>query len=198
MKLLNIKLKKEITKANKQDGFVALYSVLVSSMLLIMALSISGVAYKEQLFSINAKASQYSFMAADTGMECALLADVKLNNYVSVPGGPSIITDFKCAGNSLSPIQTITATNTYYAYKLPVTATANGINIQSCAVFSINKAYDSDSDGNPDSTKIDSRGYNVDCNNIDYGVGGIGDIQFINGAGQRAVERYLGAIYSNT
>lgn len=188
---------------NNQDGFVALFSVLVSSILVLMALSISGVAYKEQLLSSNAKSSQYSFVAADTGMECALYFDVSQDWYGvgNPPDDPSLLCggdrpEFM-AGSSDLALE-------FFIYKLRIFSDVNGVIIPSCAIFSINRQYDSDNDGTFESTKIDSRGYNVDCDNIEYGLlpgtngqGGVGSVQFINGAGARAVERYLGAIYEN-
>lgn len=179
-----------------QKGFVALFSVLVSSILLLMALSISGVAYKEQLLSINAKSSQYSFTAADAGMECALYWDVKQGWYTSGNSPESI----KCGNDTNWPkLITAISTPTYFAYKLAVEANVNGNIVPGCAVFSVDKNYDSDASGSGDSTKIDARGYNVACDNIEYADGGVGiaDLRFLNGVGSRAVERLLGAVYSN-
>lgn len=180
-----------------QKGFVALFAVLVSSILLLMALSISGVAYKEQLLSINAKSSQYSFTAADAGMECALYWDVKQSWYTSGNSPESI----KCGDDSNWPkLITAISTPTYFAYKLAVNANVNGTIVPGCAVFSVDKKYDNlGNGGSNDSTKIDARGYNVTCDNIEYAEGGIGigDLRFLNGAGNRAVERLLGAVYSN-
>ena len=182
-----------LLRKNKENGFVALFAVLVSSILLLMALSISGVAYKEQLLSVNAKSSQYSFTSADTGMECALYWDVKQQWYTS-SNSPA---DIKC-GDAVPTLIVSVSTPTLFAYSLSVNANVNGQTVPGCAVFAIDKSYDSDSDGTPDATKIDSRGYNVDCANIEYGASGIGDLHFINGAGARAVERFLSAIYSNS
>ncbi len=177
----------------KNDGFVALFAVLVSSILLLMALSISGVAYKEQLLSINAKASQYSFTAADTGMECALYWDVNKQWYTIPNGFPNPIDCGTAQPPELLPISTLSL----FVYKVNVEANANGVILPGCAIFSINKDYDSNNDNTGDSTKIESRGYNVACNNIEYGLTGVGDLQFVNGAGARAVERFLGAVYQN-
>lgn len=179
-------------KSIKQNsGFVALFAVLVSSILLLMALSISGVAYKEQLLSINAKASQHSFTAADTGMECALYWDVNRQWY----GASNDPSDITCAGGQQPQFLAISASSRYL-YKLGVDANANGIILRGCSVFSIDKDYDDNNDGVGESTKIDSRGYNVNCADIEFGTAGT-DLTFTNGAGARAVERYLGAIYEN-
>lgn len=185
---------KFLSRKNKEEsGFVALFAVLVSSILLLMALSISGIAYKEQLLSVNAKASQYSFTAADTGMECALYWDVKMQ-YYSLGNFQTPIT---CAGGTPEPVALMVPQLDFYIYKLPVNANVNGQTIAGCAVFSIDKNYDDNNDQVGDSTRIDSRGYNVNCVNIDYGLTSNGDLHFSNGAGARSVERFLSAIYLN-
>ncbi|MBP7832015.1 MAG: hypothetical protein KA028_03315 [Candidatus Pacebacteria bacterium] len=191
--LIKNKIQKQKTTAS-QRGFVALFSVLVSSILLLMALSIAGIAYKEQLLSVNAKSSQYSFVAADTGMECALYNDVKLQWFTSTNSPASIM----CGGDSVEMLGDISGT-TLFVYKLPVEANVNGNIVPGCAIFSIDKDYDYlNADGSTtNSTKIDSRGYNVLCSNIEYGLGGSTTLTFLNGAGARAVERYLSALYSN-
>jgi hypothetical protein len=192
-------MKKRLMKNQKgtsQKGFVALFAVLVSSILLLMALSISGVAYKEQLFSINAKSSQYSFTAADTGMECALYWDVKKDWYNPSTLPPNPPENIICGGVNPELLGNI-STVSKFVYELDVYADVNGRTIASCAVFSIDKNYDEDNDSVGESTKIDSRGYNVECDNIDFGLSGTGDLQFANGVGARAVERYLGAVYLN-
>jgi hypothetical protein len=174
----------------KQQGFVALFAVLVSSILLIMALSISGIAYKEQLLSVNAKTSQYSFTAADTGMECALYWDVNREWFTS--GQSPDDQTVRCGGVHPTYLLDV-STSTKSIYKLDVNANVNGFTIPGCTIFSIYKDY------NNDSTKIDSRGYNVNCSNIDYipGLNGGAELYFSNGAGARAVERFLSAIYLN-
>jgi hypothetical protein len=181
--------------SNKNEkGFVALFSVLVSSILLLMALSISGIAYKEQLLSVNAKSSQYSFVAADTGMECALYYDVKQQWFTST----NSLANIECGGSPVQLLGDISGP-TLFVYKLPVEANVNGNTVPGCAIFSIDKDYDYvNSDGTiTNSTKIDSRGYNVLCSNIEYGTGGSTILQFLNGSGARAVERFLSALYSN-
>ncbi|MEN9582647.1 MAG: hypothetical protein RL641_601 [Candidatus Parcubacteria bacterium] len=190
-------IREERSATTKQAGFVALFAVLVSSILLLMALSISGIAYKEQLLSVNAKTSQYSFMAADTGMECALYWDVNRGWFTS--GQSPDDQTVKCGGVHPTYLLDVSSA-TKIVYKLDVNANVNGNTIPGCAIFSIDKSYDYDPvDQVGESTKIDSRGYNVNCNNIDYipGLNGGAELYFSGGAGARAVERFLSAIYLN-
>lgn len=179
----------QYTHNTKEKGFVVLYAVLVSSVLLAMTLAIAGIAYKEQLLSVNTKSSQYSFIAADTGMECALYNDIKLSIFPTVvPFTPTL--PFECNGNSFPNPE---PGFSFPVYKIDVFAVVNTTTIPGCAVVTINKDYD---DNGVSSTRIDSRGYNLSCANIVYTPAG--DISFSNGAGARAVERLLTAIYANS
>lgn len=178
------------SETSKEAGFVALVAVLIASILLAMALSIATIAYKEQLLSINAKSSQYSFIAADSGMECALLYDVKkviFPNDGTLPApDPDGTEPVKCGDQALPSISTSPV------YKLRVdTVTGAGNTLNGCAIFSINKLY-TNRLGQP-GTKIESRGYNVDCDLIT--IDATGHIDFLNGVGARAVERLLTAEY---
>lgn len=66
-------IKKEIKKNN---GFVVLFAIVISSILFSVALGLINVASKEILFSISNRASNDAFYAADTGVECALYWDL--------------------------------------------------------------------------------------------------------------------------
>src|SRR6185436_17824462 len=66
-----------LKNVSRSSGFVALFAVLIASMVLLMALGISNIAFKEQVLTAAAKESQYSFFSADTGAECALYCDMK-------------------------------------------------------------------------------------------------------------------------
>lgn len=176
----------------KQSGFVALFAVLISAILLAMALSISSIAYKEQLLSVNAKSSQFSFTAADSGMECALYWDINQNAFVDDDGvEQASAPPINCNDMEVPQLPTTSV----FAYQLPVTATVNATVVHGCAVIYVNKSYDFDGDTTPESTKIDSRGYNTDCSNINVDTQGA--ITFLNGAGARSVERFLTAQYLN-
>jgi hypothetical protein len=61
------------TSQKKEEGVALLFAVLMTSMLLLVALGISNVSYKENLFATEARDSGKAFFAADTGIECGLL-----------------------------------------------------------------------------------------------------------------------------
>lgn len=62
-------------------GFTLLMSVLISSVLLALGYEIYNLAIKEVNLSSSGRESQFAFFAADTGVECALWADSKLDAF---------------------------------------------------------------------------------------------------------------------
>lgn len=65
----------KIEKIKKNSGFVILFAVTVSSILLAIALGVSNIALKEVKFSTNARNTNDAFFAADTGIEYTLFHD---------------------------------------------------------------------------------------------------------------------------
>jgi len=59
----------------QQKGFAMLFTVLIVSIILSLAIGISNVTFKQNLLSSIAKDSQIAFFAADAGMECGLMND---------------------------------------------------------------------------------------------------------------------------
>lgn len=53
-------------------GYVILFTVLISSIILAIALGISATAYREVTFNLDARDSHYALFAADSAAECAL------------------------------------------------------------------------------------------------------------------------------
>lgn len=124
---------------NTQKGFVILFTVLVSSIILAIALGITNIALKEVLLAGSAKDAQYAFFSADTGAECALYWDIKHVAFGQTP----IVPD--CHGTSV----TVTASSSPFKFNFD---TASG-----CAIVTVDK-------NDPTMTKIESLGYNMDCN----------------------------------
>lgn len=71
----NITIKKYSRKNNQ--GFVILFAVLVSSIILLISVGMYNVISKEVVLSSAARESQRAFYAADSALECALYADIK-------------------------------------------------------------------------------------------------------------------------
>jgi hypothetical protein len=157
--LLNISPQKE------SRGFVLLFAVLVSNILLAIGLGIFTIAYKELILSSSDRESQVAFYAADSGSECAVYWDVvhpdfseSIFGYVDsdeivapISGSGSPV----CAGVDINDAWTttengVTPIETKFSFTME-----NG----SCATVTVIKGYDDVA--NRAYTRIDSRGFNT-------------------------------------
>ena len=68
-------LAKAKTSSSSSTGFVILFAVTISAIILAIALGITNVAFKEVRFSTDARDTNDAFFAADTGAERALFLD---------------------------------------------------------------------------------------------------------------------------
>lgn len=145
------KLSKQIKKINSnQSGFVVLFTVLISVIVLVMALGIFNVALKETELTVSAKESNFAFYSADAGSECALYYDLKQNAFIPLaPVTPEcrdgLVSDFTV----LSP--------TLFRFEFDVSD-------RGCAKVEVNKNFDIDG---VSYTRIISQGYNIDCARVD-------------------------------
>ncbi|MFA6397726.1 MAG: hypothetical protein WDK96_02675 [Candidatus Paceibacterota bacterium] len=145
-------------KPNK--GFIILFTVLICSVILAIAIGISNIAYKEIILTSSVRDSQYAFSAADTGAECALYYDA-LDYFGTQP-------TIKCNGIDAE----ITSNGgTLYEVLMPLSEL-------SCVKINVEKDYQTNG-----STSIESRGYNVSCDQV-----------LIN-TNPRIVERAIQVIY---
>lgn len=80
---------------NKNEkGFVALFTVLIVSVILAMAIGIASISLKEIVLSSSASEGSKAFYAADSGIECALYYD-----RVNPVTGSFFDGNFRCNGN---------------------------------------------------------------------------------------------------
>jgi hypothetical protein len=70
----------------KNKGFVILFSVTISSILLAISLGVANIALKELKFGTSVKESNDAFFAADSGMELALFNDKGSSSVYSGSG----------------------------------------------------------------------------------------------------------------
>lgn len=89
-------------------GFTLLMSVLISSILLALGYEIYNLAIKEVALSSSGRESQFAFFAADTGIECALWADSKLDAFAT----SSDVEDLDC-GTASSTLNRQTVGSNY-------------------------------------------------------------------------------------
>lgn len=121
-------MQKEKIKKNKK-GFVILFTVALSSIILAITMSVIEISFKEINFSTEAKDTNDAFFAADAGAECVLFNDkLDSNSFVEL-GGSGKVT---CLGND------ITLTGTYPSWTFVIPNLGN--NGASCAVVSVNKS----------------------------------------------------------
>ena len=75
MKTQNRNKKSHTNKTNR--GIALLISITIASLVLVVGLGILNLATKEIILSVYSKESGKAFYAADTGIECAMLWDIK-------------------------------------------------------------------------------------------------------------------------
>ena len=121
-------------KINLQNnkGFVLLFAVSFSSIVLSIALGITNIAFREVKFGTNARDTNNAFFAADTGIESVLFSDKDPNTFPMPVNGekkfnpPPIIglgsTGLSCA------IVSITKDNTN-PFKPTTTIISKGYNV---------------------------------------------------------------------
>src|SRR3990167_1349437 len=80
-----------------KSGFVILFAVTLSALLLSIALGVANIAFKELRFGTSARDTNDAFFAADTGIECALLYD-KSDQAQNAFTGTAIM---NCAGANI-------------------------------------------------------------------------------------------------
>lgn len=154
MKYKNLqKLKKNKTcpaKLQRSEGFVMLFAVTLSALLLAMALGASNIALKEVRFSTNARDTNDAFFAADTGIECALNNDnLDKDKFIK---GDSIAKTINCANPT--DIQTKIDEQDLWTFVIPGLGSAG----KSCAKVTVDKRLQSP---NEKYIVFTSKGYNI-------------------------------------
>lgn len=132
-----------VKKIKKNKGFVLLFSVMLSSIILAVALGVANIAYKEIRFSTSTKDTNNAFLAADTGTECALFNDRSDGNSFVQTGGTGVV---QCLGGYIS-----------LSGSFPVLSfimSGLGTNGQGCAIVTVDKT-------NLSAITLISKGYNI-------------------------------------
>lgn len=132
---------------SRKRGFVLLFAIVLSSIVLSIAIGVANIAYKEIRFGTSVKDTNDAFFAADTGVECALFYDKPAQNKFPIAGPATSIT---CATVSITPTFSEIGTTGNYVFTL----TGIGGLSKSCAKVTINKT------SSPSTTRVISKGYN--------------------------------------
>lgn len=157
---------------NKRSGFTILIAVITAGILLIIAMSIGGIALKEQVLSTANKESQIAFYAADTGMECAMYWDQKRGAFTKNASGSdsSALGNVSCngAGHTTNPVPAGGSTDYSYTFIISGIPVGNS-GATTCSVVIVTKDVNQDQV----STHIRSRGYNTcaaSLNRLERGI----------------------------
>ena len=160
-----------ISEISQKSGMALLYSVVISSIILSIALGVSNIAFREINFSTSMKEGNDAFYAADTAVECVLHLDSSVESQNPFTG--------TCVSNPLCPIR---CNNTnfgigwnaitdpdYVIFTMKMTGL--GISGQSCAVATLRKPKTDPTLG----SQITSIGYNIhdgslNCNPVSTSV----------------------------
>jgi hypothetical protein len=134
---------KKRNKSKKNRGFVILFAVTISAILLSIALGVANISLQEIKFGTSAKDTNEAFFAADAGVECAFSNDKASGSVFVSPGSPSIA----CNGVSIATVENPESLWTFVVPTL-------GGESQGCARVTVDKT------ASPVTTVI-SKGYNV-------------------------------------
>ncbi len=146
-------------KVNPQKGIAILIAVIAVSAMLLIALAISDISFKEQVITYFGRDSKTAFYASNAGIECALFHDFGGGvdgEYVFATSTQSIVSgSIHCANGPVpSAVDTnddTTITTFFFNSNDPTT--------DSCTIVKVSKIVD----GTDIHTKIESRGYNNTC-----------------------------------
>src|SRR3989338_745700 len=170
MTMIKINLKKNKVYPNREArrGFVLLFAVTISSIILAITLGVTDIALKEINFSTSAQNTNDAFFAADTGIECALVNDKSTSNSFQSGGSGQV----QCLGGNIN------LTGSFPSWSFIVSGLGNmGV---SCA--KVNVVKDTTSNAPLTKTTITSEGYNI------------GDSS-CNSSSQNRIERKLQVVY---
>ena len=106
-----------IKKHNK--GFAMLFTVLIITLILSIAIGISNLSLKQMILSSLAKDSQISFYEADTAVECGLYYDSVLESFPVGTDGSTALSQITCGNNVYS--LDVSSVMDYLIYKQNVT-----------------------------------------------------------------------------
>lgn len=145
-------------KTNPQKGIAILIAVIAVSAMLLIALAISDISFKEQVLTFFGRDSKTAFYAANSGIECALFHDFgggveglfkfPTSTESSLPG------TVQCANQALQTHVSSDANSAVTSFYFNVISEAS-----SCSVVRVTKT----AVGGGIQTVVESRGYNNTC-----------------------------------
>lgn len=146
----------------RQKGFTLLLATLTSSLLLILGSTVFNIIQKEIVLSSLGRDSQFAFYTADAGAECALYWDMRhsLFSTTTLAVGSAL-----CDTTDFLPQLVQPSGELFPGYGIPMEFQYQPGGL--CVRVSVTKYDDATrGSGDPPTTLIDSRGYNVSCTAI--------------------------------
>lgn len=118
-----------LQKIQKNKGFVILFAITISSIILAIALGVANIAQKEVKFSTGARETNEAFLAADSAIEYALFQDKDPMNYPAPASGTQswafVVSGLGGAGLSCANVNVSKTTTT----STLTTITSKGYNV---------------------------------------------------------------------
>ncbi len=140
-------------KTHTQSGFAMLFTVLIISLILSIAVSISNLTLKQTVLSNLAKDSQIAFYQADAAVECGMYEDTTLGLFPVGVTDSTLPQTFYCAEHLMTLNQQKSAPD-YFVYDSDAPTP-----LSPCFKIIFDKTF---SDGT-DKAKVQGYGYNI-CN----------------------------------
>ncbi len=145
-------------KTNPQKGIAILIAVIAVSAMLLIALAISDISFKEQVLTFFGRDSKTAFYAANSGIECALFHDFgggvdgSFKFPTSTASGST--GTVQCANQALDTDVSADTNSAVTSFFFNVNSEAS-----SCSIVRVTKTVV----GNSIQTTVESRGYNNTC-----------------------------------
>ncbi len=155
-KMIKLSFQEKNKKIHKTKGFVLLYAVLLSSVILTIGLAILDIVILQQNLAGTQRDSALAFYSADTALECVLYWDYKQNDFDKSPGNNG--KNVSCDGVQASLVSESAdpGKNSPWVYVMRVDFLDGR-----CANVAVTKTW---GPGNTLlRTEIESRGYNTSC-----------------------------------
>jgi len=137
----------------KQKGYAILFTVVIISIISVIALGLANSSYKQLILSSVARDSQVAFYESDIATECALYAD----NQTDIPSDDNslLFPTFTCGGHTfnVSDVDVVGGRQYGYVFKEQTPNLA-----LPCFTITVDKTV-----ATPIVTNINAKGYNV-CN----------------------------------
>lgn len=146
-RMISMELFHPIPPSQKQRGFVLLMSVLVASLMLVLASSMFNLVQKQIILSSIGRESQFAFYTADSALECALFWDFQYQSFSNPAGGTPVV----CNNITIGSIA-------FVGLEIPMSFEFDSGGY--CAKVEVTKH------ATYPKTTIEARGYNTTCANL--------------------------------